>query len=336
MRKKVLLLINGNQVIMDINKRILERAGYTVCTALGFDQALEDIQLSAPDGIILAKDHVDGSGLEYLRTLRSLHNIPVMYISDSRDDEVVALHAGANEFLRKPYNFEVFITRVRLMISRSEYLGALQSADEHEMGSEEPEAEAEGKEESKQTEPPVPAPRATGPEAELLGIVGKPGIRRTRSILAASFASLLVIGGIIALLLTRGPDVEIVDHMLPLAEFPPLLGEGPSFGSEMGRRLYIPIVDKIIVPASSTEVAIHLTNPEQNDCYFAFEIVLKDTCESLFMSELVAPGGRIESISISESLDAGNSDALLVIHTYALEDLSSLGNIYVDFVITAK
>lgn len=57
------------------------------------------------------------------------------------------------------------------------------------------------------------------------------------------------------------------------------------------------------VPAGQTEnIPIALKNPDGNPCYFSFAIVLKDTNETIYQSDMVPPGEAIRKISISQHL----------------------------------
>jgi DNA-binding response OmpR family regulator len=116
-QKKTLLLIDGSQVLMDLTRRILERAGFSVRLATGMAGAREWLAEYTPDGIVLASDLPDGNGLDYCRELRASSGIPIMFTSGDREDELPALKAGANDFLRKPCDYGVMIARLGLMLN---------------------------------------------------------------------------------------------------------------------------------------------------------------------------------------------------------------------------
>ena len=67
----------------------------------------------------------------------------------------------------------------------------------------------------------------------------------------------------------------------------------------------IPGYPSITLPKDQKTVNVALLNPEGNPCYFTFEIVLKDTGESLYKSKLVPPGKAITEITMSRALSAG-------------------------------
>ena len=117
MSKQTLLLIDGSQVLMEMVRRILERAGYSVSLAVGIAGAREWFDDFTPDGVILENELPDGSGLGLLRELREKSGVPVLFMSGDREDELPALKAGANDFLKKPCDYGVMIARLGIMLT---------------------------------------------------------------------------------------------------------------------------------------------------------------------------------------------------------------------------
>ena len=98
----------------------------------------------------------------------------------------------------------------------------------------------------------------------------------------------------------------------------------------------IPGYPSITLPKDQQTVNVALLNPEGNPCYFTFEIVLKDTGESLYKSKLVPPGKAITEITMSKALPAGEYDATIKITTTSLEDGSAMNGANVETVLIVK
>ena len=98
----------------------------------------------------------------------------------------------------------------------------------------------------------------------------------------------------------------------------------------------IPGYPSITLPKDQKTVNVALLNPEGNPCYFAFEIVLKDTGESLYKSKLVPPGKAITEITMSRALSAGAYDATIQITTTSLTDGSAMNGANVETVLIVK
>ena len=98
----------------------------------------------------------------------------------------------------------------------------------------------------------------------------------------------------------------------------------------------IPGYPSITLPANQETVNVALLNPEGNPCYFTFELVLKDTGESLYKSKLVPPGKAITEVTMSKALSAGEYNATIKITTTSLEDGSAMNGANVETVLIVK
>lgn len=98
----------------------------------------------------------------------------------------------------------------------------------------------------------------------------------------------------------------------------------------------IPGYPSITLPANQKDVTVAFLNPEGNPCYFTFELVLKDTGETLYKSKLVPPGQAITSIILSRALDVGEYDATIKISTTSLADQSPMNGANVETVLIVK
>ena len=98
----------------------------------------------------------------------------------------------------------------------------------------------------------------------------------------------------------------------------------------------IPGYPSITLPANQETVNVALLNPEGNPCYFTFELVLKETGESLYTSKLVPPGQAITEITMSRALPAGEYAATIKITTTSLADGSAMNGANVETVLIVK
>ena len=98
----------------------------------------------------------------------------------------------------------------------------------------------------------------------------------------------------------------------------------------------IPGYPSITLPKDQKTVNVALLNPEGNPCYFTFELVLKDTGESLYKSKLVPPGKAITEITMARALSAGQYEATIKISTTSLEDGSAMNGANVETVLIVK
>jgi len=113
-------------------------------------------------------------------------------------------------------------------------------------------------------------------------------------------------------------------------QLPDQTTEPPAVG------IKIPGYPSITLPANQQTVNMALLNPEGNPCYFTFELVLKDSGESLYQSKLVPPGQAITEVTLARELPAGEYAATIKITTTSLEDGSAMNGANVETVLIVK
>ena len=121
MEKHTLLLVEDNERLNEINRRALEGAGYGVLQACTIAEARAALAENPPCAIVLDIQLPDGNGLDFLRELRKTSNTPVLLLTSlsTHKDTVEGLKAGGDDYLPKPYNLEVFLSRVDALIRRA-------------------------------------------------------------------------------------------------------------------------------------------------------------------------------------------------------------------------
>ncbi len=125
-----LLVIDDDEVTLRLLKVNLERSGYAVVMTRTGAEGLEFARQSSPDLILTDALLPDLRGLQVCALLmensRTRH-IPVILMSSqaAAHDVVVALEAGADDFLVKPLDYSEVTARVRAHIRRAQLKPAL-------------------------------------------------------------------------------------------------------------------------------------------------------------------------------------------------------------------
>ena len=105
-----------------LNKTLTERLtkiGYTVDSCFDGEDALYYIENTQYDGVILDVMMPKLNGFEVLRSMRNKKILtPVLMLTakDSEEDIITGLDTGANDYLTKPFSFDVLCARVRAML----------------------------------------------------------------------------------------------------------------------------------------------------------------------------------------------------------------------------
>ncbi|MGN1458314.1 MAG: hypothetical protein ACI4XP_10250 [Acutalibacteraceae bacterium] len=170
-------------------------------------------------------------------------------------------------------------------------------------------------------------------------------IKKKNIVIGAAVILVLIIGAVILGLGLKGqtdsqPTASNVSASQNSLDIDPnagkWTGEKPEDKSSGQVGIKIPGYPSITIPANQTDVTVALFNPEGNPCYFVFELVLKDTGETLYKSKLVPPGQAITNITLSKPLDTGEHNAVIKISTFSLEDQSAMNGANVETVLIAK
>lgn len=100
---------------------ILEAEGFDVELALSGSLALAKIEASPPDLVLLDVRMPEMDGYEVtqrLRQNRKFSEIPIVLITaDVEASETRGLAVGANDFIRKPIDFDELLARIRVFCS---------------------------------------------------------------------------------------------------------------------------------------------------------------------------------------------------------------------------
>jgi DNA-binding NarL/FixJ family response regulator len=122
--KGIVLLVEDDTVILNINRRILEKDGLMVLTAKTLAETRERLKIATPNVVVLDIIMPDGNGLDFFTELRQVCSAPVIFLSSKKaPDEVLAgLVAGGNDYITKPYNIDEFRARVLNFLHYEEYV----------------------------------------------------------------------------------------------------------------------------------------------------------------------------------------------------------------------
>jgi len=117
-----ILIVDDNPVVIKLLEAMLTRAGYQVTRAENGHQALDVLETSLPDLILLDIDMPGISGLEVCRIIKKncrTADIPIIFITASGDkhDIVAGFAAGAQDYVIKPSTKEELLARVRTHLS---------------------------------------------------------------------------------------------------------------------------------------------------------------------------------------------------------------------------
>jgi two-component system, OmpR family, KDP operon response regulator KdpE len=120
MRPRVLVVDDEPQILRAL-ETTLRGAGYDVDTAATGESALTQAAVHPPDAIILDLVLPGMSGADVCRELRQWTQAPVLILSavGEEREKVVALDAGADDYVTKPFGVDELLARLRASLRRA-------------------------------------------------------------------------------------------------------------------------------------------------------------------------------------------------------------------------
>ncbi|MBQ9141932.1 MAG: response regulator transcription factor [Lachnospiraceae bacterium] len=127
-----IVVFNNNTGIVKLMKPLFAGEGIQVLVAESFEQLnsllrRELVQLILTDIVFEHKDIWDG--LEYIKQIRGISNIPLIVVSDKRDEDskILALNAGADDYCSTECSPLELLARVKSQLRR--YLALVKMCD---------------------------------------------------------------------------------------------------------------------------------------------------------------------------------------------------------------
>jgi len=116
-----ILVIDDEPQIRRVLRTTLTSQGYTVAEAKTGDEGLQLLRDERPDLILLDVNMPGRSGLETCREIRATSDVPIIMLTvrSSEHDKVMALDAGADDYVVKPFGSEELMARIRAALRRS-------------------------------------------------------------------------------------------------------------------------------------------------------------------------------------------------------------------------
>jgi DNA-binding response OmpR family regulator len=113
-----ILIVDDDDLLRRSLAHSLERANFQVKGVATAEAALEVAYTEQPDLILMDITLPGMDGLEALRHLRQ--QIPVVFVTarSRQFDEVLGLELGADDYIVKPFDFEVLLARIRAVLRR--------------------------------------------------------------------------------------------------------------------------------------------------------------------------------------------------------------------------
>jgi two-component system KDP operon response regulator KdpE len=115
-----ILVVDDEPQIRRVMRTTLSKHGYEVIDARSGKEALARLREELPDLVLLDLNLPGIGGLDACRIIRAGSEIPIIILSvrNNEKDKVMALDAGADDYVTKPFSMEELLARIRAALRR--------------------------------------------------------------------------------------------------------------------------------------------------------------------------------------------------------------------------
>ena len=116
-----ILIIEDDPKIAKLLQNYLEKYGYEAVITEQFDAIIECFELANPDLVLLDINLPSFDGYYWCRQIRKISTCPILFISarSGEMDQVMALENGGDDFITKPFHYEVVMAKIRSSLRRA-------------------------------------------------------------------------------------------------------------------------------------------------------------------------------------------------------------------------
>jgi len=115
-----ILVVDDEPQIRRVLRSTLSSQGYVITDAKTGEEAVESVRKNKPDLVLLDVNMPGMGGIEACREIRQLSEAPIIMLTvrNAERDKVLALDAGADDYVVKPFGIEELLARIRAALRR--------------------------------------------------------------------------------------------------------------------------------------------------------------------------------------------------------------------------
>lgn len=118
-RKRV-LVVDDEPGIGNVLRIKLGLHGYEVITTTSGAEAIELIRTQPPDVVLCDVLMPDITGMDVIERVRTFSQVPIIVFTGRPDIAEFAQKLGANDYIAKPFNPDLLVDKIKLVLSTSQ------------------------------------------------------------------------------------------------------------------------------------------------------------------------------------------------------------------------
>ncbi|AKO91730.1 DNA-binding response regulator [Priestia filamentosa] len=119
MRK--IFIVEDDPSLVALLEEHLQRFEYETCSVQNFEKVTEEFQTFAPDLVLLDVNLPKFDGYYWCRQMQACSTCPILFISarEGKMDQVMALENGADDYITKPFDYEIVMAKIKSQLRRA-------------------------------------------------------------------------------------------------------------------------------------------------------------------------------------------------------------------------
>ncbi len=117
-KKKLVLVVDDHPRVLTFIEIDLKLRGFNVITTSAGEKVPELVKSAKPDIVLLDMVMPVMDGFEILKKIRAFSDLPVIAFSASPGNQDLALNAGANDFMHKPFDPDDMVKKIKELLKQ--------------------------------------------------------------------------------------------------------------------------------------------------------------------------------------------------------------------------
>jgi two-component system, OmpR family, response regulator YxdJ len=116
-----ILIIEDDKQLVSLLEDHLHKFGFHTQSITDFDRVLSEFEQYSPHIVLLDVNLPKFDGYYWCRQIRKLSTCPIIFISarDSKMDQVMALENGADDYITKPFDYDITVAKINSHLRRA-------------------------------------------------------------------------------------------------------------------------------------------------------------------------------------------------------------------------
>ncbi|WP_243522150.1 response regulator transcription factor [Bacillus pseudomycoides] len=116
-----IMIVEDDPKIAELLSSYIEKYGYQAIVIVDFQRVLDIFLQEKPELVLLDINLPSFDGYYWCRQIRAISTCPILFISarEGTMDQVMALENGGDDYIPKPFHYEVVMAKIRSQLRRA-------------------------------------------------------------------------------------------------------------------------------------------------------------------------------------------------------------------------